>query len=240
MISEENIQKYYKDLSQKYLPDFLNDLPEQKTIMKINSREMARVNFLFQDVLNQLNVDTATWGLIFYEDYYGIPYNPNLSYEDRRKNIKLEMFPKDPTTTELIKKLASIYSEEVEVIRHDYELWIDIILLTTHGFENFMERLMKKIYSIIPAHIGSHFTLVSNEKFESNYYAGAVAISTSYYLLTSDLNEDYILESDSKIGATSANTETYVLTSELNDTYELECENNNVSVILSTQNYILK
>ena len=212
MISEENIKKHYKDLSRKYLPDFLNDLPEQKAIMEINSREIARVKFLFEDVLNQFNVETATWGLRIYEDYYLIPYNPSISYEERRKTINSYMMSKGPTTAEFIKKIASIYAEEVEVIRHDAELWVDIILQTSSGFDDFIEKLMQKIKIIVPAHIGTHFTLASKEIFKDTIHAGSALVSTLHYTLTNDFSKSY--------NSTAAN--------------------NNASVIISTQRYTLK
>ena len=212
MISEENIKKHYKDLSRKYLPDFLNDLPEQKAIMEINSREIARVKFLFEDVLNQFNVETATWGLRIYEDYYLIPYNPSISYEERRKTINSYMMRKGPTTAEFIKKIASIYAEEVEVIRHDAELWVDIILQTSSGFDDFIEKLMQKIKIIVPAHIGTHFTLASKEIFKDTIHAGSALASTLHYTLTNDFSKNY--------NSTAAN--------------------NNASVIISTQRYTLK
>ncbi len=239
LISEENIQKYYKDLS-GYLPDFFKELPEQQVIMDLNSREIARVKFLFEDVLNQFNVETATWGLRIYEDYYLIPYNPSISYEERRKTIKSYMMSKGPTTSELIKKIASIYAEEVEVIRHDAESWLDIILQTSSGFDDFIEKLMQKIKIIVPGHIGTHFTLVSKEIFKDTIYAGCALVSTLHYTLTNDFAVDYEAKAENKVCTAAIDTKIYTLTNDFSINYNSKSENNNASVIISTQRYTLK
>ena len=51
-----------------------------------------------QELPLQFDVDTATWGLMYWEQMYGLPIRSSLSYEERRRLIHLKMEPRYSST----------------------------------------------------------------------------------------------------------------------------------------------
>lgn len=58
-----------------------------KWLFQIMGLEYDSVRDLFEGLPNQFFVETATWGLRFHEEKWGLPIRENLSYEERRKLI---------------------------------------------------------------------------------------------------------------------------------------------------------
>lgn len=173
-ISEEMIEKYYVDLT-KYVPDYLLELSEMSAIYRAQSRELARFNYEIQDVLNQLNIDTATWGLRFYEIKYGIEYNPGLTNKERREIIKAAKRGRGTSDTYMIKNTAEAFSKcEADIDRHDSDYYFNILLTSYNGFPKSINYLYKIIDEISPAHLGKNYKLISKTK--NNLFVGATCI----------------------------------------------------------------
>jgi len=145
-ISEESIQQYLVDTSH-YVPDYVSKIPENAAIQYVVNRELARYYFCIQDILNQFNVDTATWGLKIYENKYGLPYNSNLSYEDRRKLIKAKMRSHEIANTDNIIKICELFADNPKVKRHDSEGYFEVLLETQGSFSNFTDSLTSSFRS---------------------------------------------------------------------------------------------
>jgi len=84
----------------------------------------------------QLNVDTATWGLVLWEKAYGIKTDVSKSFADRRSRIKSKMRARGVTTVDVIRKVAESFAgdkADVRVIEHNPEYRFAIKYIETLG-----------------------------------------------------------------------------------------------------------
>ena len=68
------------------------------------------------DVLKQMYVSTATWGLDYWEEMLYLPKNTSKTYEERRSIIYARMRSTRTTTVEVVKELASAFFGAKNVI----------------------------------------------------------------------------------------------------------------------------
>lgn len=59
-----------------------------KWLYQVMGLSMGEVKRLYEELPEQLFVDTATWGLSYHEQKYGLPIRTELSYGERRKQIR--------------------------------------------------------------------------------------------------------------------------------------------------------
>ena len=106
------------------------------------------------DLLQQLNIETATWGLNLWEDAYGIPHEVMKPFEYRRTRIESKMRSQGITTVAMIKNVAESFSNgEVDVIEHPAEYRFDIKFVGTLGIPPNLNDLSTAIEEIKPAHL---------------------------------------------------------------------------------------
>lgn len=174
-ITEEDFEKYYNILT-SYVPDFWIEIHEIDSIYRAQARELARFNLEIRDVLNQFNVDTATWGLILHEIKYGIDFNPSLSDDERKEIIKAKMRGRGTSDTYMIKNTAEAFSEcEANVDRHDEDYYYNLFLESYKGFPKSLDCLHQIIKEISPAHLRVNYKLISKTK--SKVFIGATCIT---------------------------------------------------------------
>ncbi len=108
-----------------------------------------------EDVMAQLFLDTATWGLTYWEKMYGIEGDVKKSYEIRRSVVRAKMRGVGTTTVEMMKNVAeSFVNGEVEVIEENHLYQFQIKMLSVIGIPPNMEDLKQAIEEIKPAHLG--------------------------------------------------------------------------------------
>ena len=74
------------------------------------AKELGKLYYNLEDLINQLFIDTATWGLSIYEKQLGLQTNLSLSYEERREIIKAKLRGRGTTTKQMIKETAEAFS----------------------------------------------------------------------------------------------------------------------------------
>ena len=72
------------------------------------------------DVLKQMYVSTATWGLDYWEEMLCLPKNTGKTYDDRRSIIYARMRATRTTTVEVVKQLADAFFNSENVIITEY------------------------------------------------------------------------------------------------------------------------
>jgi hypothetical protein len=108
------------------------------------------------DLLRQLNVDTATWGLALWEKAYGIDLDVSKSLADRRSRIKSKMRARGVTTVDVIRKVAESFAgdqADVRVIEHNPEYRFVIQYIETLGQPPDYRGLAEAVEEIKPAHL---------------------------------------------------------------------------------------
>ncbi len=135
-----------------------------------------------EDVLRQMYVLTATWGLDYWENMLCLPRGTGKTYEERRSIILARIRGSKTTTVEVVKQLAySFFDVENVTVEEDNAHYIFNITLENAKFEssNFSD-LINAIELYKPAHLNYSFTFASK---------GTVVINSSQRIALSKLPE---------------------------------------------------
>lgn len=74
-----------------YILESISKDPTIKSILEAQQKELDNISFGIDDLINQCFIDTATWGLNFWEEDLAIPIIISDSYEVRRARIKAKL-----------------------------------------------------------------------------------------------------------------------------------------------------
>ena len=156
-ITADEINKYKIDLT-KYVPTFISEISEMKAIYDVQGTELGSLLYYSKDLLNQFFINTATWGLIYWEDEYGIDTNLDMNYEDRRTVLKAKKRGQGTTTKEMIKNVAESFSGgEVNIIENNANYSFIVKFIGIKGIPKNMEAFKNMLEDIKPAHLGYVF-----------------------------------------------------------------------------------
>ncbi|AOR23017.1 YmfQ family protein [Clostridium taeniosporum] len=154
--SEEDIKKYFINLS-KYVPSFVSNIKEMKAIYNVQGAEIGGFLYYLKDLINQTFIDTTTWGLIYWENQYGIETNLNSSYEERREIIKAKKAGNGTTTKDMIKNVAETFSGgEVNIIEDNKNYFFTVQFVGVKGIPKNMQAFKNMLEDIKPAHLSYH------------------------------------------------------------------------------------
>ena len=138
------------------LPSFYDNYIT-KPIQDSFTVEANLMNDKVEKTLEQFFVDSATYGLDYWEKMLGISKNNN-DIQTRRENIKAKMRSRGTTTLSVIKNICEAYSNgEVDIIvnHSDYSFVIDFI--GTIGIPRAFAELDKTINEIKPCHLAHSY-----------------------------------------------------------------------------------
>ncbi|SJW04920.1 putative phage tail protein [Clostridioides difficile] len=153
------------------LPSFYNNDITRK-IQDAYDIELETLRETYDDTFDQFFVDTATWGLDYWENILSIKNRFDLSIEDRRSNIKAKMRGKGTTTIEVIKAIGEAYTKtdvDVKVFSNLFSFTLSFI--TNNCSYNTILELDKKIEEIKPAHLEHKFEMILFN--QNNMFAGS-------------------------------------------------------------------
>lgn len=142
------------------LPSFYNNDITRK-IQEAYDIELETLRETYDDTFDQFFVDTATWGLDYWENILSIKNRFDLSIEDRRSNIKAKMRGKGTTTIEVIKAIGEAYTKtnvDVKVFSNLFSFTLSFI--TNNCSYNTILELDKKIEEIKPTHLEHKFEMI--------------------------------------------------------------------------------
>lgn len=141
-----------------------------KAIQDSLGNEASLVNENTDNLLKQFFVDSATYGLNYWESMLGISKN-NFDIDTRQENIKAKMRSRGTTTVDVIKNICEAYSNgivEIIVNHSDYSFVVDFV--GTTGVPKAFDELDKTINEIKPCHLAHSYKFNYNtHKTLSNY-----------------------------------------------------------------------
>ena len=116
----------------RYLPEFQQKDEDFKAVGDVLSREHDRHRLLLQDIFHQRFVQTATWGLAYWEKEIGLTPRATDTYEQRRNRIMLWWQSNQTSTREFMARLAERYLSNgtAEVMEYPDKSSFNIVL---HG-----------------------------------------------------------------------------------------------------------
>jgi uncharacterized protein YmfQ (DUF2313 family) len=141
-----------------YAPSFLASGDIFKKIYENQQAEIDSLNLDIKDLINQLFVNTATWGLSIWEEEFNIKINTFDSYEIRRSRIIAKKKGQGTFTKAFVKNLAESFENGiVEVIEHNEDYYFTIKFTGTKGIPPNLQDLKDVINELKPAHLGVEY-----------------------------------------------------------------------------------
>lgn len=138
------------------------DNPITKPIIDALEIEENILNECIESTLNQFYVDSATYGLDYWEMMLGISKN-NFDIQTRRENIKAKMRSRGTTNIEVIKNICEAYSNgEVDVIVNHSNYSFVIKFVGSIGIPQAFDELDKTIENIKPCHLAHSYEFTYN------------------------------------------------------------------------------
>ena len=136
-----------------YLPRFLGMDPNFHATNHADSKEHDRIRLLLQDLLNQVYVDTATWGLPLWESLVEITVR-NDALDWRRNEVKAKLRAAQSVTQPFLQAVVEmlVAGQSVRVIDVPTDYRLDIEL--GDGGVRSWQGLEQALRIWVPAHIG--------------------------------------------------------------------------------------
>ncbi|MEC1716592.1 putative phage tail protein [Schinkia azotoformans] len=152
-VTDEDLESYRPNLL-NYLPPLYRDILEMEKLQNSLSIELGNLYFSKSDIEDQLFIESATWGLTFWERVFGIQSNLSLSYEERREIIKAKIRGYGTVTKTMIKEVALAFTNaEVDVIEHPESYSFVVKFIGIKGIPKNMAGFLEIIEIIKPAHL---------------------------------------------------------------------------------------
>lgn len=135
-------------------PAFLAGSAEFRDIQEALEPELLDLWSARDGALAQLCVETATWGLRYWEETLGIPVDEGKDLDTRRSRVRVKLLGSDVTTVALVKSSAGIWSgQKAEVTEYANEFRFEIRFVETNGVPPNMRDVTASIRELIPAHL---------------------------------------------------------------------------------------
>lgn len=149
MITSKKGQEMIKNIS----PIYANSKVEQ-AIYEAIGLEFDNADYLVEEILKQMFPQTATWGLVFWENRLNISINSNEDIEKRRQKIITKMQTKWPLTPERMASILKNYTNaEVKIIEGIDDFTFQVLLKTYSGIGEVLKEIINKIKGIKPSHM---------------------------------------------------------------------------------------
>jgi len=177
-----------KPLIARY-PDFYAGSPEFKDLQAAVEPEILALWEARDSLLAQLNVETATWGLKYWEQTLGIPVEESKDVSYRRSRIQSKLRGAGVTTVALIKNVAESFANgEVEVTEYPSLFKLEITFVSQMGVPPNINDLTAALKEILPAHLAWDYVYIYRTYSQlSAYTHAALAAYTHTEIREGDL-----------------------------------------------------
>lgn len=156
-------------------PVYTNSAIEQAVYEAIGS-EFDNIDNIINEILQQFFPQTATWGLIFWEQRLGIKVNLNEILEKRRKKVIVKLQTRWPMTPLNMANIIKSYtSADVHITENIAPYTFEVDLLSNNGFPEKLNDLYKTVKRIKPSHQSAEYKLISATN--SKFYCATTLIS---------------------------------------------------------------
>lgn len=139
-----------------YLPEDYEGSQETVTIQQAIQPELDTLWKKRDDLLLQLNPNTATWGLVYWEKAFGLPVDTALLDEKRRIRIAARLRGMQTTTVAALQSVVESFCPgcDVSIVERYSEYLVEIRLGITDQPVEDTPGLTETLHLIMPAHLG--------------------------------------------------------------------------------------
>jgi hypothetical protein len=172
------------DTLKSYLPTFITDSIVFSEILNAQGAEGDSLDSAMTDVLNQCYVDSATWGLKYWESFLGIPIDELKDTSYRRSVIKSKIRGTGTVTVDLLQSVAQSYDNgEIDVIEHNNLYSFEVQFIGTKGIPPNLTDLQAAIELIKPAHLAVTYTFnFSTHSYVAGFTHSTLSTHTHLYI----------------------------------------------------------
>ena len=136
------------------LPSFYHNSDFVKAYMSSQSVEHNFLKESIEDLVNNLYVNTATWGLDYFEEELGLKTDKSKTYEERREGIEAEKRGNGTTTIKMLKDTALAFEcGEIDITEMYADYMFKIKFISQKGRPKNLEDFKSAIDEIKPAHL---------------------------------------------------------------------------------------
>ena len=136
------------------LPSFYHNSDFVKAYMSSQSVEHNFIKESIDDLVNNLYVNTATWGLDYFEEELGLKTDKAKTYEERRERIKAKKRGNGTTTIKMLKDTALAFEcGEIDITEMYADYMFKIKFISQKGMPKNIEDFKSAIDEIKPAHL---------------------------------------------------------------------------------------
>lgn len=156
------------------LPSFYHNSNFIKAYMSSQSIEHNFLKESIDDLVNNLYVDTATWGLDYFEEELGLKTDKTKTYEERRERIKAKKIGNGTTTVKMIKDTALAFDcGEVEITEMYNDYTFKLKFVSEKGRPKNLDDFKNAIEEIKPAHLAYmlEFTFNTNQELKNKTHS---------------------------------------------------------------------
>ena len=145
------------------LPPFYHNSTFVKACMSSQNVERNFIKESIEYLVNNLYVDTATWGLDYFEEELGLKTDKSKSYEERRERIKAKKIGNGTTTLKMIKDTALAFDcGEVEITEMYNDYMFKLKFVSEKGRPKNLDDFKNAIDEIKPAHLAYILEFIFN------------------------------------------------------------------------------
>lgn len=139
-------------------PDYYQESAVYQDIQEAKAQELALLEEKQEDLRLQLNPQTATWGLVYYEKQLKIIPAENATLEDRRSNVISRMRGIGNFSAEQVRSVAESFTNgQVEVTVDVANYLVNVKFISNLGPPPKLDDLKAAIENIIHAHMGVEY-----------------------------------------------------------------------------------
>ena len=145
----------------EYLPKGYDASPEIGAMADGLESAVALVRQGREDLLKQLDLSAATWGLDIWEERLGLPTNHSEPYSQRRRRVKAKLQGQGTTTVEVLRSVVASFGynlSQVSIVEHSRQYKFEIVLSELAAVPGDVSAIEAAVNEIKPAHLGYWFT----------------------------------------------------------------------------------
>lgn len=158
-----------------YVSPIYQDSKIEQAIYEAIGSEWDNAEELVHEVLLQLHPQTATWGLVFWEQRLRLSTNLNEPLERRRRKVIAKRQSKHIINPERMAIILKNYTgADIEIIENIAPYTFEVKLTGREGFPKSLEDLYKEVKRIKPSHLSVRYKLISIT--ESELFIGACTV----------------------------------------------------------------
>ncbi len=143
-------------------PEFLRNSPEFADLQAALQPEMDALRARLEAMAEQLDLESATWGLDLWEKTLGLTAGQSMGLRARRARIAAKLRGAGTSTVEAVRQVAESFTGgEAEVIEHPRQFRVELRLRSEYALD--LSQISATLREMLPAHLVFDLTFNAEE-----------------------------------------------------------------------------